>query len=257
MTQVDEPVHGIAPLENVARCAALIDRLQHRAVGLPGLGCLYGEAGHGKTSAAIHAVNAYNACHVECLPVGGVKGLMEMIVRELGLRPARTTEGLFTQAAERLTRTQQPLIVDEVDQVLSDRAIELIRRLHDVSQAPVILMGEELLPQKLRRWPRVSSRVLNWVGVQPATARDVDHLAKIYASGVNLAPDLKAAVLRASRGSLRDVSTNLAGVKEEAGKLGLTTVDLATWGDRPFHTGEPPAPRNLASLPAIRRRRIA
>lgn len=245
MSQQDEPVQSVAPLENVARMTALIDLCQNRAHGLPGIGCAYGNAGRGKTTAATYCINAYNACHVEALPIGGVKGLLNMIVRELGLRPQRTTEALFVQAAENLTRTQRPLIIDEADHILTDRAIEIARRLHDVSQAPLILIGEELFPQRLQRWERVASRVLRFVAFEPATAKDVDHLARIYARGLELAPDLKAALLAASRGSIRNVSTNLAHVREFAAIRGLNRLSLAEWGGQPFHTGEAPAPRQV------------
>lgn len=135
----------------------------------------------------------------------------------------------------------------------TDRCIELIRRLHDVSQAPVILIGEEVLPQKLQRWERVSSRVLGWVGMAEATAADVVHLARLYAPTVAISPDLQARILRASRGSIRNVSTNLAGISEFAAARGLRKLDLAAWGDRPFHTGEVPPPRYVAVARPIRR----
>lgn len=243
MTQNTPLINSVAPLANVARLTQLIDRCQNRMHGLPGMGCFYGRAGLGKTTAGIYATNRYNACHVEALPIGGVKGLMNMIVLELGLRPTRTTEALFTQVAHELAVSGRPLIVDEADHILTDRSIEIVRRLHDLSGVPVILMGEEGLPQKLQRWERVHSRMLGWVGAEPATAGDVDHLTRIYAAGVTLSADLKAALLTASRGSIRNVSTNLAHVHEFAASQGLTSVDLAVWGKRSFHTGEAPSPR--------------
>lgn len=252
MTQNQEVIGSVAPLANVARLTQLIDRCQNRAHGLPGMGCFYGRAGLGKTTSGIYATNRFNACHVEALPIGGVKGLLGMIVQELGLRPQRTTEALFTQAAQELALTGRPLIVDEADHILSDKPIEIVRRLHDVSGVPVILMGEEGLPQKLQRWERVHGRMLSWVGAETATAADVDHLAKIYAAGVTLSPDLKEALLKASRGSIRNVSTNLAHVREYAAIQGIASIDLAGWGRRPFHTGEAPAPRDVVK-PLIRR----
>lgn len=253
MADKNEQVYGVAPLDNVGRLAALIDRTANRAHGLPGLGCLYGRAGLGKTTACIWAINAVEACHVEALPIGGVKGLLTMIVRELGLKPGRTTEALFVQAAEQLARTGRPLLIDEADHILADKPIEIVRRLHDISQAPVILIGEEMLPQRLQRWERVHSRMLSWVGMEPASGKDVDHLAKIYARGLTLGADLKAALLKASRGSIRNVSTNLAHVSEFAALNGLTALGLAEWGSQPFHSGEAPPPRGLPQ--AIRGRK--
>lgn len=252
MTDETTLYNSVAPLANVARLTQLIKRAETREIGLPGMGCIYGRAGLGKTTAAIYATNSLNACHVEALPIGGVKALLAMISTELGLRPQRTTEALFTQVAQQLSRSQRPLIIDEADHILNDRSIEIVRRLHDISSVPVILMGEELLPQRLTRWERVHSRILSWVGMEPATAQDVEHLAKIYARGVELAPDLRAALLIASRGSHRNVSTNLAHVREFATVRGLSKLTLGEWGKQPFHTGEAPAPR-LAPQQPLRR----
>jgi DNA transposition AAA+ family ATPase len=256
MTTNERP-GSVAPLANVARLTQLIDRCQNRAHGLPGLGCFYGRAGLGKTTAGIYATNRFNACHVEALPIGGVKGLMTMILVELGLKPARTTEALFIQIAQELAVSGRPLIVDEADHALHDKPIEILRRLHDVSGVPVILMGEEGLPQKLQRWERVHSRMLSWVGAEQATAADVDHLAKIYADGVTLSADLKAALLVASRGSIRNVSTNLAHVREFAATRGLRSIDLGIWDGQPFHTGEAPTPRNFGAPVRLSQRRGA
>ena len=239
--------NSVAPLANVAALRTLIERCRSRAHGLPGMGCFYGPAGHGKTTSGVYAVNALSCVHIEALPFGGAKGLMQNIVKELSLRPARTLTGIFDQAAEELAISGRPLIIADADKVLSETVIETVRRLHDVTGVPVILMGEEVLPQKLTRWERVHSRMLAWVATQPATMADLNQLAPIYASGVTIQPELKDKVLRASRGSVRYVSTNLAAIREFATARGLTQVGLAEWGNTGFHTGEAPTPRGRAA----------
>lgn len=243
--------NSVAPLANVSRLTTLIKRIQHREYGLPGLGCIYGRAGRGKTTAAIYACNSLEACHIEAMPIGGVKGLLTMIVVELGLNPARTTDGLFMQAAERLGRSNRPLIIDEADHILNDRSIEIVRRLHDISAVPVILMGEEMLPQRLQRWERVHSRILSHVGMEEATIEDVGYLAAIYARGVTVGPDVRQALLKASRGSLRNVSTNLANLREFAAVRGLKALTMAELSEQPFHTGEAPQPRYAPQAHAV------
>lgn len=253
--------NSVAPLANVARLQGLIDRCQNRAHGLPGMGCFFGRAGHGKTTAGVYAQNRLSAVHVEAKSLGGVRKLLEMIVQELGLRPLSTASRLFDQAAEELARTGRPLIVDEADRILKETQIETIRDLYEATQVPVILMGEESLPQKLTRWERVHGRILAWVGAEPATIEDVGHLTAIYAQGVEIAPDLRAAVLAASRGSLRYVATNLASLREFAGVRGMVRMTLSDWPGE-FHTGEPPLIRRGAAVPlpvagAARRRSVA
>ena len=254
MHENPSPINSVAPLANVARLTQLIERCQTRAYGLPGMGCFYGRAGRGKTSAATYASNSkYRAVHVEVMPIGGVKTLLGMIVSELGLKPRNTGAALFEQAAQELAISGRPMIIDEADKILHETPIEIIRRLHDVSGVPVILMGEEGLPQMLQRWERVHSRMLSWVGAEDATAADVDHLAKIYADKVALGADLKAALLVASNGSIRNVSTNLSHVAEHAATHGLARIDLKDWGPRAFHTGIAPVPRTMAAVTKMRR----
>ena len=243
MTEKYEKINNVAPLANVTRLTQLIIQCQDRTSGLPGMGCFYGSAGLGKTFAGTYATNKFKAVHVEALPIGGVKGLLTMIVKELGLRPALVTHALFVQAVEELAISDRPLIIDEADHILTDKTIDIVRRLHDGSGVPVILMGEEDLPQKLQRWGRVHSRMLSWVGAEQATIKDVDHLAAIYARGVSLSAELKARLLAASRGSIRNAATNLSNVQNFAILKGLDKIDIDTWGNKPFHTGIAPPPR--------------
>ena len=249
-----EQINNVAPLANVARLTQLIDRCQNRAPGLPGMGCFHGRAGLGKTTAGTYGTNKFNACHVEAMPIGGAKRLFTMIVAELGLKPASTSSELFDQAAQELAISGRPLIIDEADNMKGESLIDLVRKLHDVSQATVILMGEEKLPQSLQRWERVHSRILSWVGAEAATADDVEHLARIYAVGIQLGPDLKSALLAASNGSIRNVATNLAHIREYALTRGLKKVDLGDWGQAAFHTGVAPVPRGPGVLHQLRRR---
>lgn len=258
MPEDNPPINSVAALANVSRFCQLVITAQNRAPGLPGMGCFYGPAGLGKTTAAVFGTNKFNACHVEALPFGGTKKLLEMIVVELGLRPTRTVSSLFDQAAFELARSDRPLIIDEADQILTDRTIEAVRHLHDKTQVPVILMGEETLPQQLRRWERVSGRVLSWVAAEEATLQDVDLLSPIYAPRLTLGPDLKAALLAASRGSIRNVSTNLANVASACAMKGVSRISLPEWGSKPFHSGDAPMPRRGLSQgegPAMPRRR--
>lgn len=243
MTQGNQLHNSIAPLANVVRLRQLVDRCTHRTQGLPGMGCFYGPAGQGKTTAGIYAVNSVDAVHIEVLPFGGAKKLLEDMAKALGLRPERTLARLFDQVSGDLVVSQRPVLIDEADKALSDTMIETIRRIHDVAMVPVILMGEEVLPQRLTKWERVHGRILQWVQTEEATIEDVRHLAPIYAKGVRIAPDLLDRVRQASRGSIRYASTNLALIAEYARSRGLAEIALADWGDRALHSGQAPAPR--------------
>jgi DNA transposition AAA+ family ATPase len=257
MTDTMIAINTVAPLANVARLTQLVTICQNRSYGVPGMGCFHGRAGLGKTSAGIYATIKFNACHVEALPIGGVKGLLMMIVHELGLQPKSTADALFMQAAGEFARTGRPLIIDEADKCLNEKSIEIIRAIHDRTGVPVIFMGEEQLPQKLQRWERVHSRILQSVQAEPATVEDVRQMALIYAAPCHVGADVLAAVLTVSQGSLRNVVTNLAGVKQWAAARGLTSVTMEEWGDTRFNTGEAPIPRHLGKSRGMPLRRGA
>lgn len=242
MTEATRLYNSVAPLRNVAALLALIDRVQTRAYGLPGMATFYGPSGWGKTTAAIYATNKHQACHVQAQAFWRPKTVLHEIIIELGLRPARTIPDMFNQAAEELARSGRPLLLDEADHLAKDQAIELARGLCEASGVPVILIGEELLPQKLQKWERVHGRMLDWVAAEPAGKSDVTHLAPIYAPGVTLADDLRDRVLEVSRQSIRRVSINLTLIDEFARVKGLKKVSMADWKGKLF-TGEAPPPR--------------
>lgn len=256
MTDNMRPINSVAGVTNVARLAQLMVLCRDRSFGVPGMACFHGRAGLGKSSACTYATIKFDAVHVEALPLGGVKGLLSMIVHECGLKPKSTEVALMYQAFEWFGKTGRPLIVDEADKILKEKCVEVLRAIHDRTGVPVILVGEENLPQKLAAWERVQSRLLQSVGAEPATLDDVRQMAVIYAAPVAMAADMVAAVASVSNGSLRNAVTNFAAVKEWAVKQGLEAVSLADWGDQPFKTGEAPIPRHLA-LRGLRMRRGA
>ena len=242
MTDDARLYNSVAPLRNVAALLTLVDRVNNRGHGLPGMATFYGPSGYGKTTAGVYATNKYRACHIQVQSLWGRKTLLQEIVIELGHRPARTAPEMFKQAAEELARSGRPLLLDEADHLTKDAMIEVVRGLYDASNVPVILMGEELLPQKLMRFDRVHSRMLSWVAAEPASITDVVHLAPIYAPGIEVAEDLRADLLAASRRSIRRVAINLAQINEFALVRGLARVSSQDWKGS-FFTGEAPAAR--------------
>jgi hypothetical protein len=117
----------------------------------------------------------------------------------------------------------------------------------------VILIGEELLPQKLRAWERVHGRILDWVAAQPADITDVGHLTKIYARDIKVSAELQAKVLATSFGSIRRICVNLDRIREFAAIKGLKAVSVDDWGNQAFFTGTAPEVRKFGEAPIGRR----
>lgn len=247
MTAERRLYNSIAPLRNVAALVALIDRVKTRGLNLPGMATFHGFSGYGKTQASIYAANKFQAVLVQVKSAWSARNFCQAVLGELSV-PARGTVGdMVDQIAQNLAVLDVPLIIDEADHLVARRMIELVRDIYEGSHAPVVLIGEELLPQKLREWERVHGRMLDWVAAQPADMGDLNHLAPIYAPRTVIDDGLKAEVLRMSSGSIRRICVNLAAIHERAQVLGVSRIGPADFEVARMFTGAAPAPRRGAA----------
>lgn len=235
-----------APLRNMALFYELTERVMRRASHLPGMACFYGHSGYGKTFSAVWAANKSRAYYVELGETWTRKTLCTAILRELGLGGGGQTSlpDLVSSIVDRLAEERdRPLIIDEADFLVRKGMIDLVREIHDKSQAPVILIGEELLPVKLQKFERTHNRMLDWVAAVPCDAADARQLAKLYSGGLDIEDDLLAAVVKASDGRARRLAVNFDRIRERALLKSKKSMSLADWGSDPFFTGEPPRRR--------------
>jgi len=240
----DSPLYNsYAPTRNVAAFLTLLDTVSTRDPGNPGMATFYGPSGYGKSTAAIYAANTVQACLVQMKSVWTRKKMCEAILGELSVRPARTVPDMVDQISEQLAITGTPLLIDEADVLVRKRMVEIVRDIYESSFAPVILIGEELMPQKLQQWERVHGRMLRWLPAEPANERDFTLLAGMRAPGIEIDPAVRSRLMDASRGSVRRVCINLDLLREHAALNGLSRIGPDDWRDGQFYTGEAPLPR--------------
>jgi len=234
---------SVAPLRNVMLLNALINRVQNRDYDLPGLACFFGPSGYGKTKAATWNAQETRAYWVEVKSTWSRKKFAEMILRGMGITPGRTIGDMVEQIGDQLSKSGRPLLIDEADLVAKDGMIGIIRDIYESSQGTVILIGEENLPQTLRRWERVHNRMLDWVAAQPADLREVGLLAKLKCPGIEIVPDVQQMVLECSQARARRIVVNLRQITEYALSTGKAVVTLVDAQKIAFFSGEAPTPR--------------
>lgn len=236
---------GVAPLRNISILSALIRTMMERKAHLPGMGTLSGPSGFGKSFAAGYAAGQFRAYYVEARSVETKKSLLLSILKQQGIEPARTIPEMSDQIAEELAKSRRPLIIDEFDHIVARNLVELVRDIYEKSQGTVILIGEEQLPGKLRKWERFHGRVRAWEQAEPCALADAQALARLYCPRVEVADDLLSRLVALAHGSCRRVCNNLDDIYSYARDAGLSRIGAADWGNRPLHTGEPPAQRSF------------
>lgn len=240
MTQELNQVNTIAPLKNVALMMKVADRIVNRSEYLPGLASFAGPSGTGKSMSAAFVANKYKAFYVECKSCWTKRALLEAVLKQMGLPSKGPIYSLVEQISEHLAETGKMLIIDEVDHIVKRSAIEIIRDIYEGSQAPILLIGEENMPNELSRWERFHGRVLEWAYAQPADIQDARHLVSLYCRKVSVRDDLLKQVVKASEGSVRRICVNLARIAEIALGGGHDEMGMAEWGNKPFYTSSAP-----------------
>ncbi|PPD36050.1 MAG: DNA transposition protein [Methylomonas sp.] len=243
ITEINAP--GIAKIGNMMQCQIALERAIQRSNNLPGLVCFYGPSGWGKSLSSNYLCNQMRGYYVQVKSIWSKKVFLQKILNEMGIKPGATCGEMLDQVCDQLSSSARPLIIDEMDHLVDKKAVELVRDIYEGSQAPILIIGEENLPQKLKKWERFHGRILAFV---PALAVDIDdakRLAGVYAAGIDCADDLLKRLVADSHGSVRRVCVNLDAVREAAAEQAAKTVDLA-WCQAhgvAFYTGEAPKRR--------------
>lgn len=242
MTTTALPVKNQPPimLKNVSALLLLADKLLYRPVGVPGFGCFSGYPGLGKSMACQKVQNMRQAIYLEARDWWTRKVFLEMVLAELGdMKPPRTIADMMRRIISILGDDPgQLLILDEADKLVDKGMIELVRSLQADTQIPIVLVGEELLPQKLRSSERMFDRVLEWGLAQPCDVADARLLATRYCAGIEIADELLEEVARKAGGNARKIVVTLDKARNFAVNSGLSVLSLDTY-DGGFHTGEP------------------
>jgi hypothetical protein len=233
---------GIAPLANIAVAERAISRALGRGMHQPGLVVMHGPSGYGKSMSAAWVTARNRAYYVQANDFWTKKVMLKDLCRSLGLmfKPSDTIDDMAKAVCAQLEQSARPLIIDEFDYVVEKNLVDAIRSIYEGSKAAILIIGEEALPQKLKKWERFHGRILDWFPAEPASLADARELAKLYCPHIKIGEDLLEKLVDKARGSVRRISTNLETIQEEALGMGWDKVDLKAWGNRAIHTGEPP-----------------
>lgn len=240
----------IAQLGNVMAFTTQVQEMIKAPIGQERMACFYGPSGWGKTTAVSAAQIIYNVIAIEVIENTSKLDVLDQITTQLQLKCRRDVASRIRAVAQYMERTERPLVIDDAQYLIKRGMIGIARDIYNTAGGlvPVILVGEEKLPQSLTGFENIHNRIANWTGAEPCSVKDGEKLAKIYAADVEVSEDLLNEIVMRADGSIRRVSTMLGAAREIAQSRGTNKVTLADWGTRPFFDGQPPIERKPAQL---------
>lgn len=243
MTALVPPVKtgSVAPLKNVAACLTVANRIINRPPGVDGLGVFFGPSGYGKSKASLFVQHKKQALYLEVFDFWTRKLFVEALLGELEVANPRGTIGTMMQQAIRLLKDDpnKLLIIDEADKLVDKGMIELVRDIYKGAKIPVLLVGEERLPEKLKHYERCENRVSAFGMANPCDVADAAVLGSLYQPGLTFADDLLSHIVGETKGVASRIVASLAEVGEFCRQNGLKAVDRASYTGTIF-TGRAP-----------------
>lgn len=191
--------------------------------GQPGLAVVWGRAGRGKTLCAREYAVRTGAVYLRVMEDWTPRAMLSALCREVNGTEPRTVERCKQMACEALEHSQRVVLVDEADR-LKVGLIEHFRDVHDMSGAPIVLIGEEHLFAMLSARRRLWSRVTQTVEFGPVSAEDV-MLFGLKAAELKIDPAAAQKLTTRATGDFRLVRVDMVDLEKMCRANGVQKVD--------------------------------
>lgn len=201
----------------------------------PAMGMLSGQAGLGKTTAGAWLFCKADGILLRCLRADSLGTFLERLAKELGLDTRQRRADTINYIVKELALTGKPLFIDEAD-YLADRndVLETIRDIYDLSNVPIILIGYEQLPKKIKRLPQLYSRISQHVEFKPADFQDIFTMSTDLVEDTVIEDDLLEQLLKQSKGNFRRITVGLNTLEKFARSNQLKTINAEQWANGVF-----------------------
>lgn len=165
---------------NVKRFITMMNNLQNRAEGFPGMGLVYGEPGLGKTQAIKWWAFKNDAILIRCNQMMSARWLLKEILDYMSEIKPYSISDSFDEVIRDLILTPRVLIVDEVDYLTMDKnkSIEILRDIHDKTNIPVVLVGMTNAHSRLKKFSHLYDRLSEIVKFERFSKSDIKTIVK-------------------------------------------------------------------------------
>ncbi len=164
---------------NVKKFITMMNNLQNRPEGVPGMGLVYGEPGLGKTQTVNWWAFKNDALLIRCNQQMSSRWLLSEILDNMGEIPSYTTSDCFNQVIKNLILKPQVLMVDEIEYLTIDsRSVETLRDIHDRTNVPLVLIGMTSAKSRLKKFKHLYDRLSEIIKFEMFSKEDIKLIVK-------------------------------------------------------------------------------
>ena len=145
--------------KNAKKFVALMEEVKQLPANIPKIVLVYGEYGLGKSETIKWWTFKNDCVYVRANQGMTSRWLLSEIAEELGEEPFWHIQDTFNLVEQKLKQNPKPLIIDEVDYLVNNNVIEVLRDLHDRTMCPMILVGMVNIDKKLSMYPHLKDRI--------------------------------------------------------------------------------------------------
>lgn len=162
--------------KNVKKFVALMEEVKQLPANIPKIVLVFGEYGLGKSETIKWWTFKNDCIYVRANQGMSSRWLLSEIAEELGEEAFWHIQDTFNLVEQKLKQNPKPLIIDEVDYLVPNNVIEILRDLHDRTMCPMILVGMINIDKKLSRYPHLKDRIYKAFKFEPYDKQDIKQI---------------------------------------------------------------------------------
>lgn len=162
--------------KNVKKFVALMEEVKQLPANIPKIVLVFGEYGLGKSETIKWWTFKNDCIYVRANQGMTSRWLLSEIAEELGEEAFWHIQDTFNLVEQKLKQNPKPLIIDEVDYLVTNNVIEILRDLHDRTGCPMILVGMVNIDKKLSRYPHLKDRIYKTFKFEPYAKQDIKQI---------------------------------------------------------------------------------
>lgn len=159
--------------KNAKKFVALMEEVKQLPANIPKIVLVFGEYGLGKSETIKWWTFKNDCIYVRANQGMTSRWLLSEIAEELGEEAFWHIQDTFTLVEQKLKQNPKPLIIDEVDYLVTNNVIEILRDLHDRTGCSMILVGMVNIDKKLSRYPHLKDRIYKAFKFEPYDKQDI------------------------------------------------------------------------------------